>query len=1012
MLIPKTCSFKIGGLDVVLQPVATFIYHIRLFGVKTLFVALALSGAIVASGQSNITYDLKKNPLYDNRKLPSELTPDKKINPVKRIKENITSHYNFYFNANNKLKTVLLSAKQSYKDTFSNLLSVYNFSLDQTASQQAELDSVIIKTNNGVLLHDLRNDWVDDMFLLMGQAYFYEKKFDSAYDVFQYINYNFQPRNKDEIGFEKNIGSNVNGAGNIYTISTKEKAGVQGLLGKNAARNESLLWIVKTLMEIEQDDDAKSLIETLNNDVQFPSRLKDDLMELKGLWFYKKLQYDSAAIYLGKSFGTCANILEKARRNFLIAQLYKKANKPEQSYKAYESAIALTIDPIMEAYARIQQIGLTTKETDENKRIENNIQALLGMAKKEKYANYKGLIYASAAEIEIKRSNVENAISDLLKSNEFSQNDPDQKNINSIAIANLAFSTQKYELAKLYYDSIRIDLLPNAEEINLRKSIVGDLIKNLKIVKQEDSLQRIAKMPEKEREEYLKDQLKKLRKEKGLQEETKLNTGSSSKPSILDANTGSIFPTDNKKGEWYFNNPTLKAQGSIAFKNKWGDRPNVDNWRRISALNAVLNTKINPGQKDSTGNDTDQTVETTIETLREGIPLTSDKLTASLSNEHDAMRKTAVIYKEKLGDCIESIKLNEQILAEDPLFPGLEKVLYDLSYCYKQSGNLSKSGFYQQLLAKQFPSSEFNLVLKDPDAAARMQKEKSVAATKTYDKIYDLFLSGKFEQALKAKKIADSTFGENLWSAQLLYIEAVYYIKQKQDSLAISTLNKIPALYPTSPLAEKAGIIADVLNRRSDIENELNSMQVTRAVEEKQEYVSEHLTQTQKIEQAAIKKAPSVTVPKVVPVIKAQIDTSALKTVPIVKKVEDYIFNADEKTNIIMILTNVDVVYQNEAKRALAGFHARRFADKALEVKQDKIGDIPFLLISTFQNTVEAIDYFDLVKQMGPKELFPWLPKEKYSFLMVSSANLKRIQEEKNIENYLRFIRVQLPGKF
>ena len=80
----------------------------------------------------------------------------------------------------------------------------------------------MIKVNNGILLHDLRNDWVDDLYLLMGQSYFYQKKFDSAYEVFQYINYNFQPRSKDEIGFEKSIGSNVNAIGNIFNIASKE----------------------------------------------------------------------------------------------------------------------------------------------------------------------------------------------------------------------------------------------------------------------------------------------------------------------------------------------------------------------------------------------------------------------------------------------------------------------------------------------------------------------------------------------------------------------------------------------------------------------------------------------------------------------------------------------------------------------------------------------------------------------------------------------------------------------
>ena len=251
--------FKIKGFGVDLQTVRFGFFHIKFCHIKIVLALgnMILSHAILA--QTNIAADLIKPKAYENRKLASELTPDKKINPVKRVKENIVSHYNFYFNANRKINAVLMAAKQSHKDTFTNILSFYNYSLDQTATQKTELDSVIYKTNNGILLHDLRNDWVDDLYFLMGQSYYYQKKFDSAYDVFQYINYNFQPRKKDEIGYEKSIGSNANENGSILSISTKESK----LASHRPVRNDALIWVIKTLLAQDNDDDAKGLIEIL-----------------------------------------------------------------------------------------------------------------------------------------------------------------------------------------------------------------------------------------------------------------------------------------------------------------------------------------------------------------------------------------------------------------------------------------------------------------------------------------------------------------------------------------------------------------------------------------------------------------------------------------------------------------------------------------------------------------------------------------------------------------------------
>lgn len=102
----------------------------------------------------------------------------------------------------------------------------------------------------------------------------------------------------------------------------------------------------------------------------------------------------------------------------------------------------------MEAYARIYQIGLTSNDTDQEQRIDQHVKALIIMANKEKYSSYRSIIYAAAAEMEMKRKNIPNAISFLLKSNQYNTTDSDVRNAANLNIASLAFSTKQYELAK------------------------------------------------------------------------------------------------------------------------------------------------------------------------------------------------------------------------------------------------------------------------------------------------------------------------------------------------------------------------------------------------------------------------------------------------------------------------------------------------------------------------------------------------------------------------------------
>src|ERR1700683_699315 len=82
-------------------------------------------------GQPDITtMDLKHPPKYENKELGAEKAAPKKYTKTRRfIQDNIT-HYNFYFNANNKINEVLARAKSQYKDDYTKLISFYNYSLE------------------------------------------------------------------------------------------------------------------------------------------------------------------------------------------------------------------------------------------------------------------------------------------------------------------------------------------------------------------------------------------------------------------------------------------------------------------------------------------------------------------------------------------------------------------------------------------------------------------------------------------------------------------------------------------------------------------------------------------------------------------------------------------------------------------------------------------------------------------------------------------------------------------
>lgn len=983
---------------------------------------LAAFPASTLIGQSGTVIDLPKPKKFENRTLASEKSTSTKMNALKKFNHNINSKYNFNFNASNELNEVVFLAKKAFRDDFSKLLPFYNYSLDNTKNQKPELDSVILKCNNGILLHDLRSDWVDDLYLLMGKAYYYQKNFDSAAITFQYINFAFQPRKKDEIGFDKFIGSNQNATGNVYTISTPEKKNIiSKVVSHTPARNDAILWMVQTFIAQGRQNEAWSLMTILRRDTEMPDRLKPALEEMVAWWYYQEEQFDSAAVHLEKALPAAENILEKSRWEYLTAQLYERAGKKEDASRMYAKSVSHTTDPVMEAYGRISQIRLVSGD-DVEKRIKMNLDALMDMVKKAKYEEYRHIIYYAAAQLELSRQQPMEAIGLYKKSLETNAIDDELKNKTFLELGNLAFSQREYLLAYNCYDSLSLEgeSESQTELIGNRIAVLNDLLSHLENIRVEDSLQKIAAMPEAERNNYLKGQVRKLRKEKGLKEEESQSSGTASRASGNNQSGEAVdlFATNSSKGEWYFYNSSIRAQGTKQFLSNWGNRPNLDNWRRMSAVNNQINA-VSIKQSGEPANDGGIAINTkanptdiSVEGLLANIPLTAAQRELSDDTIQQSLYRIGKIFQDKLGNCDEMILYFEKLLNRFPQTKYQEEALFGLCYCYQKAGNMERSNFYKGYLSRNFNQSKYLRYLNNPASAKEEQQSFSKEATKKYEDIYRLFIEGNFDLALQLKKKADSTYGENYWSPQLLYIESIYYIKQKQDSLALASLNNILVLYPQSPLGPKVGNLMSVLSRRKEIEAHLDSLKVTRYPEDSFVVIEETAPRREK-EKIVPREKEAPPAPKAETAIKVKTDTAAMKAPVIVKKSAGYSFNASEAHMVLLVLDKVDVVYVNEARMALIRYNKEKFYNQPLEVVPFPLNDdLKLVEIKSFSDAGSALSYLEKTRTVAATEIFSWLPVDKYRFIIITEQNLDIFKEEKNLDKYLKFLKENIPGKF
>ena len=88
--------------------------------------------------QLGYSLEIKKPEPYENRELRAEKSGRKKFTKPRHFFQNTYTHYNYFFNANNKLNEVIARAKQENKDNYDSLLPFYNYSLEATAQDDRD----------------------------------------------------------------------------------------------------------------------------------------------------------------------------------------------------------------------------------------------------------------------------------------------------------------------------------------------------------------------------------------------------------------------------------------------------------------------------------------------------------------------------------------------------------------------------------------------------------------------------------------------------------------------------------------------------------------------------------------------------------------------------------------------------------------------------------------------------------------------------------------------------------
>ena len=245
----------------------------------------------------------------------------KKKSWFNRQYHNTTAKFNGYFNGNESLRVGVKKLHEKHVDDFTDILSVYpTGDLKKSKHTHSYMNKAIKKGSIVIQRHSMKIKgkeyckWIDDNYLLVGKSYFYKGEFDEAIKTFGFINNEYK---KNEI---------------IY---------------------KSSLWLVRSYVEKGDFSSAKSELEELMSNKNFPDKLERNLAIVASDYYLQKGDYSQAVIELTNATQLIKIKRKKARLYYILAQLYQQDQKHKQAQKHYKLVLKSNPEYVMTFNAKM-----------------------------------------------------------------------------------------------------------------------------------------------------------------------------------------------------------------------------------------------------------------------------------------------------------------------------------------------------------------------------------------------------------------------------------------------------------------------------------------------------------------------------------------------------------------------------------------------------------------------------------------------------------------------------------
>lgn len=727
-----------------------------------------------------------------------------------------TAKYNIYYNGTLAYIDGSLEKERANKDNYTELLPLYTVGNKSSKEiGKSNFDRAIEKCQKTIKLHSItkRPEWTKDKkkterdiewlnrkeynpflwkaWMLMGRSQFHKGAFDDAMSTFSYMChlYRTQPV--------------------IY--------------GKARA------WLAKCYIEQGWIYDAEDVIRNMQRD-SIDWRAQKEWDYTYADYYLHNNDLDNAAKYLRKVIKHEMRSRQRAREYFLLGQIEAARGNRKDAYKAFRKVISQNPPYEMAFNARIAM----TEVLANGGQAKAMIGRLKRMASNENNKDYLDQVYYALGNIYLAQKDTANAIAAYEKGNEKATRSGIEKGVLLLHLGDIYWAKEKFSDAGRCYGEA-IGLLDKDREdykqLAERSKVLDELVPFTDAVYMQDSLQSLARMDEKQRNEAIdrvitalkkkeKEEKERAQAEEAERMQAKNGTGQRQRTSNSQTNTG------NKSSAWYFYSPTAVQQGKQAFEKQWGKRKNEDNWQRANRTvvgsfdefaentDSVANDSIpdeaedivKKKKKDKEKEDSAAFDPHKREYYLAQIPFTPEQIEESNEIIKDGLFHSGIIFKDKLGNLALSEKAFKRLTRDFPDFEPMDEVYYHQFLLYSRLDNKAEAEQNVENLKKRYPESKWTILLTDPYFEENAKVGKHMEDS-LYAATYNAFLDDKFDVVKQNTKISDSRFvmGEN--RDKFLFISGLSMLNEGNADGCLKRMQEVVQGFPESKVSEMAGMI-------------------------------------------------------------------------------------------------------------------------------------------------------------------------------------------------------------